>query len=182
MSRLNTEPPSLFSKLQQRHCSVSPQILYIFPVFRSILHILETFLNTKWDLTHSHSTFEDLGFHHLIFYKRLSTKFFLKICTAFMEDFKFFGCICGVLNTYKVVRIKTSPGLFLKQIFMLPYSQWLWHVCALHFRKHKRSIISPTPVCKMVSTYELVHKDTLMEPEHLWYKKLVDFPTYKECI
>lgn len=99
MSYLNTEPPSLSSKLQQKHCSVSVPILYAFLVFRSLLHVLETFLNIKWDLTHNHSTFVDLGLYHLIFYRKLSTKLLWKICTAFIEDFKFLGCICRVLNT-----------------------------------------------------------------------------------
>lgn len=43
-----------------------------------MLHVLETFLNTKWDITHHHGTFEDLGLHHVIFYMRLSTKFFFE--------------------------------------------------------------------------------------------------------
>lgn len=51
--------------------------------------MFKTFLNIKQDLAHGHGTFEDLVLCILIFDKKLSAYIFLKICTAFMEDFKF---------------------------------------------------------------------------------------------
>lgn len=142
MSHLNTEPPSLSSKLQQRHCSVTVQILYTFLVFRSLLHMLETFLNVKWDLTHSHSTFEDLGLYHLIFYRRLSTKFVWKICTEFTENLKFLACIGRVLMT------KWSESKLPLAYFSSKFSRFHTHngcgmfvLCILESAKNQLSLL-----------------------------------------
>lgn len=69
--------------------------------------------------------------------------------------------------TSKKRSVKTSSGLFLRQMFTLPYAEWLRRAHALCFRKRRQSIVFFTPVCRTLSPSEPAHADISTGLEHL---------------